>query len=123
MWYTIYVEDVEDSIINFSVHSTVYTIYVKDVEDSIINFGVHSTVYTIYVEDVKDVQMYMYLFQEDDPDKHKSWFELGADIGLEIVDDEEVEAEVDEIEADEEVARIYEDAKQRHRKIMTGGFK
>ena len=118
-----YVEDVEDSIINFSVHSIVYTIYVKDVEDSIINFGVHSTVYTIYVEDVKDVQMYMYLFQEDDPDKHKSWFELGVDIGLEIVDDEEVEAEVDEIEADEEVAWIYEDAKQHHRKIMTGGFK
>ena len=97
-----------------------YTIYVEDVEDSIINFGVHSTVYTIYVE---DVEMYMYLFQEDDPDKNKSWFELGADIGLEIVDDEEVEAEVDEIEANEEVARIYEDAKQRHRKIMTGGFK
>ena len=118
-----YVEDIEDSIINFSVHSTVYTIYVEDVEDSIINFGVHSTVYTIYVEDVEDVQMYMYLFQEDDPDKHKSWFELGVDIGLEIVDDEEVEAEVDEIEADEEVARIYEDAKQCHRKIMTGGFK
>ena len=115
-----YVEDVEDSIINFGVHSTVYTIYVEDIEDSIINFGVHSTVYTIYVE---DVQMYMYLFQEDDLDKHKSWFELGVDIGLEIVDDEEVEAEVDEIEADEEVARIYEDAKQHHRKIMTGGFK
>ena len=83
------------------------------VKDSIINFGVHSTVYIIYVE---YVQMYMYLFQEDDLDKHKSWFELGADIGLEIVDDEEVEAEVDEIKVDEEVARIYEDAKQRHRK-------
>ena len=94
--------------------------YVEDVKDSIINFGVHSTVYTIYVE---DVEMYMYLFQEDDPDKNKSWFELGADIGLEIVDDEEVEAEVDEIKVNEEVAQIYEDAKQRHRKIMTGGFK
>ena len=114
-----YVKDIKDSIINFGVHSTVYKIYV---EDSIINFGVHSTVYTIYVEDVEDVQMYMYLFQEEDPDKHKSWFELGADIGLEIVDDEEVEAEVDEIEADK-VARIYEDAKQHHRKIMTDGFK
>ena len=65
----------------------------------------------------------MYLFQEDNPDKYKTWFELGADIGLEIVDDEEVEAEVDQIEADEEVARQYEDAKKRHRKIMTGGFK
>ena len=94
--------------------------YVEDVEDSIINFGVHSTVYTIYVE---DVEIYMYLFQEDDPDRNKSWFELGADIGLEIVDDEEVEAEVDQIEADEEVARLYEDAKKHHRKIMTGGFK
>ena len=96
--------------------------YVEDVEDSIINFSVHSTVYTIYVEDIKDVEIYMYLFQEDDPDKNKSWFELGADIGLEIVDDEEVEAEVDEIEGNEEVARIYEDAKQCHRKIMTSGL-
>ena len=94
--------------------------YVEDVEDRIINFDVHSTVYTIYVEDIK---MYRYLFQEKDPDRNKSWFELGAEIGLDIVDDEEVEAEVDQIEADEEVARIYEDAKNRHRKIMTGGFK
>ena len=61
--------------------------------------------------------------KEDDPDKYKTWFELGADIGLEIVDDEEVEGEVDQIEADEEVARMYEEAKEHHRKIMTGGFK
>ena len=97
--------------------------YVEDVEDTIINFGVHSTVYRIYVEDIEDFQIYMYLFQEDDPDKYKSWFELGADIGLEIVDDEEVEAEVDQIEADEEVARMYKDTRECHRKIMTGGFK
>ena len=37
--------------------------------------------------------------------------------------DNDVEAEVDQIEADEEVAQLYEDAKKRHRKIMTGGFK
>ena len=97
--------------------------YVEDVEDTIINLRVHSTVYRIYVEDVEDFQMYMYLFKEDDPDKYKTWFELGADIGLEIVDDEEVEGEVDQIEADEEVARMYEDTKEHHRKIMTGGFK
>ena len=97
--------------------------YVEDFEDTIINFGVHSRVYRIYVEDVEDFQMYMYLFQEDDPDKYKSWFELGVDIGLEIVDDEEVEAEVDQIEADEEVVQMYKDAKEHHRKIMTGGFK
>ena len=97
--------------------------YVEDVEDTIINFGVHSTVYKIYVEDVKDIQMYMYLFQEDNPDKHMTWFELGVDIGLEIVEDEEVEAEVDQIEVDEEVVQMYQDAKKHHRKIMTGGFK
>ena len=97
--------------------------YVKDVEDTIINLRVHSTVYRIYVEDVEDFKMYMYLFKEDDPDKYKTWFELGADIGLEIVDDEEVEGEVDQIEADKEVARMYKDAKEHHRKIMTGGFK
>ena len=44
-------------------------------------------------------------------------------MGLDIVDDEEVEVEVDRIQEDEEVARIYEDAKDKHRKIMTGGFK
>ena len=77
--------------------------YVEDVEDTIINFGVHSTVYRIYVEDVEDFQMYMYLFQAN-TNKYKTWFELGADIGLEIVDDEEVEAEVDQIEADKEMA-------------------
>ena len=44
-------------------------------------------------------------------------------MGLDIVDDEEVEVEVDRIEEDEEVAWICEDAKDKHRKIMTGGFK
>ena len=36
-----YVEDVEDTIFNFGVHSTVYKIYVEDIEDMIINIGVH----------------------------------------------------------------------------------
>ena len=58
-----------------------------------------------------------------DHDAHHSWFELGAEVGLEIVDDEEIEVGVDRIEEDEEVARIYEDAKDKHHKIMTGGFK
>ena len=39
------------------------------------------------------------------------------------MDDDEVEVEADAIEEDEEVACIYEEAKDRHRKIMTGGFK
>ena len=44
-------------------------------------------------------------------------------MGLEVVDDEEVEAEVEKIEEDEEVAWIYEDSKSKHCKIMTGQFK
>ena len=44
-------------------------------------------------------------------------------MGLDIVGDEEVEAEVHRIEEDEEVAQIYEDAKDKNQKIMTGGFK
>ena len=44
-------------------------------------------------------------------------------MGLEVVDDEEAEAEVEKIEEDEEVARIYEDSKNKYRKIMTGQFK
>ena len=43
-------------------------------------------------------------------------------MGLDVVDDEEVEVEVHRIEEDEEVAWIYEDAKDKHRKIMTGGL-
>ena len=76
----------------------------------------------MHVKDIKDNQMYMYWFQEVDPDAQRSWFELRADVGLEVVDDEEVEAEVEKIEEDKEVARIYEDAKNKHRKIMTGQF-
>ena len=44
-------------------------------------------------------------------------------MGLEVVDDEEVEAEVEKIEEDEEVVRIYEDSKNKHHKIMMGQFK
>ena len=51
----------------------------------------------MHVKDVEDTQMYMYWFQEVHPDAHQLWFELGADMGLEVVDDEEVEAEVEKI--------------------------
>ena len=42
---------------------------------------------------------------------------------MEVVDDKEVEVEVEKIEEDEEVVRIFEDAKNKHHKIMTGQFK
>ena len=40
-------------------------------------------------------------------------------MGLEVVDDEEVEAEMEKIEEDEEVVRIFD----KHHKIMMGQFK
>ena len=46
------------------------------------------------------------------------WFELGKEVGLEVVSDEEVEEE----EEDLEVAKIYNEAKDKHRKIMTGMY-
>ena len=61
--------------------------------------------------------------KKDDPDAHRLWFELGVDVRLEMVDYEQVEAEVEKIEEDEEVARIYKDSKNKHRKIMMGQFK
>ena len=44
-----------------------------------------------------------------------SW---GIEVGLEVVEDEEVEKE----EEDMEVAQIFNDAKARHRKIMTAMY-
>ena len=46
------------------------------------------------------------------------WFELGEKVGLEVVSDDVVEEE----EEDLEVAKIYNEAKNKHRKIMTGMY-
>ena len=45
---------------------------------------------------------------------------MGERAGIEIVDEEEVDAEAQEIEEDKEVERIYNDAKDKHRRILTG---
>ena len=57
---------------------------------------------------------------EDDPDRAKSWFELGEQQGVEIVDDEELEAEIEKDEEDKEVARIYSETKKRHEQMLRG---
>ena len=44
------------------------------------------------------------------------WHELGGEVGLEVIEDEEVEEE----EEDLEVKQIFEDTKAKHQKIMTG---
>ena len=43
-------------------------------------------------------------------------------MGLDVVADEEVDAEVEKIEEDEEVVWIYEDSKKKHWKIMMGMY-
>ena len=59
---------------------------------------------------------------DDDPDRGKSWYELGEKEGVEIVDDEELEAELEKEEEDKEVARIYKESKKRHEQMLRGTF-
>ena len=68
----------------------------------------HSTVYD--VEGVEASNNLFNLLKEHDPDCNTSWFELGERAGIEIVDEEEVDTEVQEIEEDKEVECIYNDA-------------
>ena len=78
----------------------------------------HSTVYD--VEGVEASNNLFNLLKEYEPDRNTSWFESGERAGIEIVDEEEVDAEVQEIEEDKEVERIYNDAKDKHRRMLTG---
>ena len=82
------------------------------------NIILHSTVYS--VEGVEASNNLFNLLKEHDPDHNTSWFELGERAGIEIVDEEEVDAEVQEIEEDKEVERIYNDDKDKHRPMLTG---
>ena len=50
----------------------------------------------MHVKDVEDTKN-VHVFKEVDPDTHKSWFKLGVDLGLEIMDDEEVEVTMEKI--------------------------
>ena len=78
----------------------------------------HSTVYD--VEGVEASNNSFNPLKEHDPDHNTSWFELGERAGIEIVDEEEVDTEVQEIEEDKEVECIYNDAKDKHRRMLTG---
>ena len=48
----------------------------------------------------------------------KSWVKLGEDVGLVVVDDDEVEQE----EEDREVERILAKGKEAKRKLVTGMY-
>ena len=58
--------------------------------------------------------------QVNDPDANKSWYELGEEAGLEIVDDEEEEEKMQKEEEDKEVVHIFKESKQRHEQMLRG---
>ena len=58
--------------------------------------------------------------QVNDPDANKSWYELGEEAGLEIVDDEEKEEKMQKEEENKEVAHIFKESKQCHEQMLRG---
>ena len=82
---------------------------------------VHSTVYMYVSKESKQVSRNpIYFIQSHDPDAHKSWYELGQEVGLDIIDDEEEEEKIQKEEEDKEVARIFKESKQRHEQMLRG---
>ena len=75
---------------------------------------VHSIVYMYLSKESKQVSCNgIYFMQVNDPDANKSWYELGEEAGLEIVDDEEEEEEkMQKEEEDKEVVHIFKESKQ-----------
>ena len=62
----------------------------------------------------------IYFMQNHDPDANKSWFELGQEVGLDIIDDEEEEENIQKEEEDKEVVHIFKESKQRHEQMLRG---
>ena len=78
---------------------------------------VHSTVYMYLSKESKQVtHNCIYFMQVNDPDANKSWYELGEEAGLEIVDDEE--EKIQKEEEDKEVAHIFQESKWRHEQML-----
>ena len=82
---------------------------------------VHSTVYMYVSKESKQVSRNpIYFIQSHDLDAHKSWYELGQEVGLDIIDDEEEEENIQKEEEDKEVAHIFKESKQRHEQMLRG---
>ena len=60
------------------------------------------------------------LMQVNDSEANKSWYELGQWEGLDIVNDDEVEEELEKEEKDKEVERIYHHTKLLHKQLLRG---
>ena len=82
---------------------------------------VHSTVYMYLSKESKQVtHNCIYFMQVNDPDANKSWYELGEEAGLEIVDDEEEEEKMQKEEEDKEVVHIFKESKRHHEQMLRG---
>ena len=82
---------------------------------------VHSTMYMYVSKESKQVSHNpIYFIQSHDPDADKSWYELGQEVGLDIIDDEKEEENIQKEEEDKEVAHIFKESKQRHEQMLRG---
>ena len=105
------------------MHSTVYN--VKGVEaiylKFVFNFNTSTcTVQVYYVKVSKQVIIYSIYLRNMTPTITQAGLSWERGQGIEIVDEGEVDAEVQEIEEDKEVERIYNDSKEKHRQMLTG---
>ena len=81
---------------------------------------VHSIVYMYLSKESKQVSRNgIYFMQVNDPDVNKSWYELGEEAGLEIIDDEE-EEKMQKEEEDKEMVRIFKESKRHHEQMLRG---
>ena len=62
----------------------------------------------------------IYFMQVNDRDANKSWYMLGEEAGLEIVDDDEEEEKMQKEEEDKGVVHIFKESKQRHEQMLRG---
>ena len=77
-------------------------------------------IYNFFYAHIKVYNILYLYFKEADPNTHRSWYELGNIVGKDVLSESEVDAEVEKTKEDEEVERIYKDAKEKHRRMMTG---
>ena len=105
-----------------TIHSTVYMYVSKESKQVSHNaITIHSTVYMYVSKESKQVSRNgIHFMQNHNPNANKSWFELGQEVGLDIIDDEEEEENIQKEEEDKEVVHIFKESKQRHKQMLRG---
>ena len=65
---------------------------------------------------------YFQPFEQEQEKNSRSWFRLGREVGLIVVDDEQAGAEEDQSEEDREVQKIMDNGRAVKHKILTGNI-